>query len=68
MVDTVMVPGTAATLMTVESGFVVVLIALIAAVVWVARRTAEEVRRTAAAEWEERANTAAPSESPRIAA
>lgn len=53
MIDTLLIPGTATTLLSVGPALVGVGLALIAGVTWIARGTAEELRRTAARDWEQ---------------
>lgn len=56
----------AAPLMTVGP-FIAVLVAMVAGTAWIARRAAEEVRRTAAEDWERRLTAPRPSDLPRMA-
>ena len=67
MIDAMMVPGTTDAILTIGPAFVGVTVALIAGVAWIARQTAEELRRTAAREWEHRMNLT-PSNPRRLAA
>jgi hypothetical protein len=55
MIDAVtMVPGAAETILSVGPAFLGVMVAMIVGVAWLARRTTEELRRTAARDWDER--------------
>lgn len=54
MVDTMMVPGFATSVIAVGPVLVGVVIALVAGIAWLARGTAEELRRQGAREWEAR--------------
>ncbi len=58
MIDSMMVPGTMNAIMTVGPAFVGTLVATIAGLTWLARGTAEELRRTAARDWEARLSVA----------
>src|SRR5262245_55076134 len=69
MIDAMMVPGATDAILTVGPAFVGVLVAMIAGAAWVARQTAEELRRTAAREWEARMSlTTGPTHTGRLAA
>lgn len=52
MIDSLLIPGAATTVLSVGPALIGVGLALVAGVVWIARGTAEEIRRTAAREWE----------------
>ena len=52
MIDTMVVSNATAALMTAGPAFAGVMIAVIAGVAWLARGTAEELRRIAASDWE----------------
>ena len=52
MIDTLMAPGTMDAMLTVGPAFVGLMIAMIGGVAWIARQTGEELRRTAARDWE----------------
>ena len=60
LIDTMMAPGTAAAMIVVGPAVAGVALALAAAVAWMARATAEQLRRTAAREWERRTLDVAP--------
>ncbi len=68
MIDTMLAPGAADAVLSVGPAFLGVMVAVIAGAGWMARQTAEELRRTAAREWELRVSAARPAESGRIAA
>jgi len=59
MVDTMVFSGVMTALMTVGPAFAGVMIAVIAGAAWLARGTAEELRRVAARDWERGIPTAA---------
>ena len=68
MIDAMTVPGTIDALLTVGPAFVGVMTAIVAGAAWLARRTAEELRKTAAREWETRLRPTAPAHAGRLAA
>jgi hypothetical protein len=68
MIDSLMIPGTIDAIVTVGPATLGVMAVLAATVAWVARRTSEELRRTAAREWERRNVAALPASSGRLAA
>jgi len=69
MIDAMMVPGTMHAILTVGPAFVGTLVAMIAGLAWLARGTAEELRRTAARDWEARLSVTAGATQPgRLAA
>ena len=68
MIDAMMAPGTMNAIMTVGPAFVGTMVAMIAGIAWIARGTAEELRRTAARDWEERMGFTIPTHSGRLAA
>ena len=69
MIDTMMVPGLASTMfIAVGPAMVGVGMALIAGVAWIARGTAEELRRQAARDYDARAIRIAATGTERIAA
>jgi hypothetical protein len=68
MIDAMMAPGTMNAIMTVGPAFVGTLVAMVAGLAWLARGTAEELRRTAARDWEARMSFTDPTHSGRLAA
>jgi hypothetical protein len=55
MIDALtMAPGSMDAVLSIGPAFVGVMVATIAGAGWLARRTGEELRRTAARDWEER--------------
>jgi len=54
MIDAMMIPGAAATVLAVGPAFLGVAVALVAGAAWLASGAAEEIRRTAAREWDMR--------------
>ena len=54
LIDPFFTPGTASTLVVVGPGFALLALAAIAVVAWAARKTAEELRKIAARDWERR--------------
>jgi hypothetical protein len=68
MIDTAMVPGLATMVISVGPAMVGVGLALIAGVAWIARGTAEELRRQAARDYDARAIRLAANRVERIAA
>jgi hypothetical protein len=57
MIDSMVVSDVSTALMTVGPAFAGVMIALVAGVAWLARGTAEELRRVAARDWERGTHT-----------
>jgi hypothetical protein len=68
MIDTMLAPGTMDAVITVGPAALGVLAALIAGVAWLARSASEELRRSAAREWERRTATPGPNDGGRLAA
>ena len=68
MIDTMMVPGLGTAVMAVSPALIGVGIALIAGVAWMARGTAEELRRIAARDFEAKIIRVAGAQAARIAA
>jgi len=54
MIDTMLMAPGATTVLTVGPAFLGVALAMVCGLIWVARKTAEELRRTAARDWERR--------------
>ena len=54
MIDTMLTVPATATLFTVGPTFLGIALAMVFGLVWVARKTAEDLRRTAARDWERR--------------
>jgi hypothetical protein len=68
MIDTMLATPGAAALFTMGPAFVGLVVALVAGLAWMARQTAEELRRAAARDWERRAATPPPLSPNRLAA
>jgi len=68
MIDTMMAPGTIDAIVTVGPAFLGVLVAVVGGAAWIARGTAEELRRTAARDWEPRTIAIHPADDGRLAA
>jgi len=54
MIDTMLMIPATTTVFTVGPAFLGIALAMVFGLVWVARETAEELRRTAARDWERR--------------
>ena len=54
LIDPILSPGTATAFVAVGPGFALLTLAAIAVVAWAARKTAEELRKIAARDWERR--------------
>ena len=68
MIDSFVSPGTIDAIVTIGPALLGAIVVLAATVVWIARQTSEELRRTAAREWERQATLTAPGHRRRLAA